>query len=161
MTCTVKRCTICKELKTLNDYSPAKEMRDGKASECKACHAERNRQYRKNNTQSSRESGKKWRDKNKDHCCKMRIKWCKNNRQKEIERTNRYMEKYPEKKRAVMDVRNAIRRGDMVRLPCEVCGLKRSHGHHDDYSRPLEVKWFCALHHKVYHMKLHQEGIEL
>jgi hypothetical protein len=45
----------------------------------------------------------------------------------------------------------AIRRGELVRQPCEVCGNPRSHAHHDDYSKPLEVRWLCAGHHKRWH----------
>ncbi len=40
------------------------------------------------------------------------------------------------------------RRGLLKRKPCEVCGtwdnLER---HHDDYSKPLEVRWLCRTHH--------------
>lgn len=33
-------------------------------------------------------------------------------------------------------------------LPCEVCGARNTHRHHDDISRPLEVRFLCPLHHK-------------
>lgn len=48
-------------------------------------------------------------------------------------------------------IRNRIYAGTMVRLPCEVCGDPKSHAHHEDYSKPLEVKWLCAKHHKEIH----------
>lgn len=48
-------------------------------------------------------------------------------------------------------VRNAIRRGDLQRLPCLVCGNQRSHAHHEDYSKPLDVLWFCQAHHVEHH----------
>ena len=50
-------------------------------------------------------------------------------------------------------VRNRIWRGEMKRMPCEVCGNPKSHAHHDDYSKPLDVKWLCAKHHKELHAK--------
>lgn len=45
----------------------------------------------------------------------------------------------------------AIRRGDLVRQPCEVCGNPRVDGHHDDYSQPLKVRWLCRSHHQLHH----------
>jgi hypothetical protein len=48
-------------------------------------------------------------------------------------------------------INNAIKRGFVTRLPCEICGNPRTHAHHDDYSKPLEVLWLCAKHHKEKH----------
>ena len=49
----------------------------------------------------------------------------------------------------------AIRRGEIIRGPCAVCGsTKNIHGHHEDYSKPLEVIWLCASHHKEIHKKI-------
>lgn len=57
----------------------------------------------------------------------------------------------PEKARAHNAVSNAIRCGKLKRKPCEVCGSERSHGHHHDYSKPLDVRWLCAAHHQAEH----------
>lgn len=54
-------------------------------------------------------------------------------------------------------VRNAIRRGDIKRQPCEVCGAIRVQAHHDDYSRPLDVRWLCPVHHAEHHAKARGE----
>lgn len=43
-----------------------------------------------------------------------------------------------------------IRRGKLQRQPCEVCGEK-AQMHHDDYSKPLKVRWFCRKHHLELH----------
>lgn len=45
-----------------------------------------------------------------------------------------------------------LRLGRLVRRPCEVCGLLDSQMHHDDYSKPLEVRWLC----RPCHLKLHK-----
>lgn len=66
-------------------------------------------------------------------------------------------DKFPEKVHARQQVRLAIARGDLIRKPCEVCGAERSQAHHDDYQKPLDVKWFCQPHHVVYHRSLKKE----
>jgi hypothetical protein len=45
----------------------------------------------------------------------------------------------------------AIRRGDLIRQPCQECGNPKGQAHHDDYSKPLEVIWLCAHHHRQQH----------
>jgi endogenous inhibitor of DNA gyrase (YacG/DUF329 family) len=36
--------------------------------------------------------------------------------------------------------------------PCEVCG-KKGERHHDNYDRPLEVRWLCRTHHSEVHRR--------
>lgn len=65
-----------------------------------------------------------------------------------------YSVAHPVETKARSAVNNAIKAGKLVRGPCEVCGsTKRIHGHHRDYSKPLEVQWLCASHHKAAHRK--------
>jgi ferredoxin len=38
--------------------------------------------------------------------------------------------------------------------PCEVCGdVLNVQAHHDDYDKPLEVRWLCRKHHQALHRK--------
>lgn len=48
-------------------------------------------------------------------------------------------------------VTRALSTGTLVRGPCEVCGEPRTHGHHDDYEKPLQVRWLCTRHHREIH----------
>lgn len=48
-------------------------------------------------------------------------------------------------------VEHEIKMGRMVRGRCEVCGADRVDGHHDDYAKPLEVRWLCRGHHLQLH----------
>ena len=43
-----------------------------------------------------------------------------------------------------------LRRGKIERQGCEVCGGS-AEMHHDDYSKPLEVRWLCRVHHLAHH----------
>lgn len=52
------------------------------------------------------------------------------------------------------EVMKAVGRGELVKPElCEECGFpirkEQLQGHHEDYSRPLEVRWLCLhCHHK-------------
>jgi ribosomal protein S27AE len=59
------------------------------------------------------------------------------------------------KARAIVRQRTnkAIKEGGLVRQPCEVCGAERVDAHHDDYARPLDIRWLCRSHHRQHHKK--------
>ena len=48
-------------------------------------------------------------------------------------------------------VRKAKTDGTLVQGPCEVCGELKTVAHHDDYDKPLEVRWLCHSHHQQWH----------
>ena len=59
-------------------------------------------------------------------------------------------------------VRRAVRRGELVPQPCETCGTTPTHGHHDDYSKPLDVRWLCrSCHYKAHHPTIELEPIDV
>lgn len=58
-----------------------------------------------------------------------------------------------DKYNARVAVGNAIRDGRLQRRPCEVCGA-RAEAHHEDYSKPLDVRWLCPKDHKARHREL-------
>lgn len=68
------------------------------------------------------------------------------------ERAHRHRDKYPERYMCRQITRNAIRRGALVRKPCEVCSRDKVEGHHDDYSLPLDIRWLCKKHHMALHL---------
>jgi hypothetical protein len=66
----------------------------------------------------------------------------------------RAIEKWPEHEAARKAVGDAVRAGRLIKLPCEVCGDPKSNGHHEDYSRQLDVIWLCRPCHDVEHERL-------
>lgn len=57
----------------------------------------------------------------------------------------------PEKFRAQWLAQRALQKGLIKQEPCEVCNSKNSQMHHDDYSKPYSVRWFCQKHHNNHH----------
>lgn len=45
-----------------------------------------------------------------------------------------------------------IKRGKLIKMPCEICGDKKTEMHHEDYDKPLSVRWFCRKHHMAKHI---------
>jgi hypothetical protein len=66
---------------------------------------------------------------------------------KNLEAVRRYKQRHPEKYRASVTLRCAIKARRLVRpTVCEACGgmSKRIEAHHEDYSKPLDVQWLCT-----------------
>lgn len=57
------------------------------------------------------------------------------------------------KYRAQYKAKNAITLGKIKRLPCETCGDEKSHAHHDDYLKIYDLRFLCARHHRLWHLK--------
>ena len=62
--------------------------------------------------------------------------------------------KHQKKHKARMKVYYAIKIGKLIRQNCEVCAKKESFAHHDDYNKPLDVRWLCRQHHEDYHHRI-------
>ena len=126
---------ICSEVKPLCEFYAHKGMTDGHLNKCKECTKKYISSHRRDN-EHVRE-----RDREKYHRSQ--------ERRESIQFTaNNWRNKNPEARKAHNAVARAKRNGKLIPLPCEVCGsIYRIHAHHDDYAKPLEVKWLCAKHH--------------
>lgn len=65
-----------------------------------------------------------------------------------------YKEKHPDRVKAHETISTALKRNKIKKMPCTVCGDKKSEAHHEDYSKPLDVTWLCRKHHREYDKKL-------
>jgi ribosomal protein S27AE len=66
-------------------------------------------------------------------------------------RRERDGDKFRKQNLARRKVYNAIQEGLLVRQPCEICGDEPADAHHDDYDKPLDVRWLCRKHHMQEH----------
>jgi hypothetical protein len=88
-------------------------------------------------------------------------KWSNSNPERRRITLQKQREKFPKKYKARTAFRNAIRDGKIQRQPCQKCGSLKAQGHHEDYSKPLEVVWLCTTHHAERHRELRAAGVEL
>lgn len=63
----------------------------------------------------------------------------------------RYYARNRNRLKATQRFKEALKSGKIVRQPCFVCGVSPAHGHHPDYSHPLDVVWLCPPHHREVH----------
>ena len=94
-----------------------------------------------------------WREKNPDRYRGGIRSWKAKNREKVNATQREYEARNREKIRAHQAVSRAVKRGDLVRPDaCSECGCDgKPHAHHDDYSRPLDVRWLCPGCHADQH----------
>jgi len=85
-------------------------------------------------------SDRKWREKNPEKCAARVARWQKANH---------------EKRRVHAFVCRQVRLGRIIRpKTCSQCGLGgRIEGHHEDYSKPLEIIWLCQKCHSALRRK--------
>lgn len=131
----MKTCFKCQRELPLSDFYKHKQMADGHLNKCKGCTKSDVKTHREENIERIREYDRK-----------------RGNRLP-VGYLKEYKEKYPNKYRAHQAVRKAVFRNELFREPCEVCGEPDTHAHHDDYLKPLNVRWLCAAHHSQWHIK--------
>ena len=82
--------------------------------------------------------------------------WKKNNIESVRKTRNKnrvtYNKAYPEKRKARRLVWKALKTSKLIKQPC-ACGCIEVQGHHEDYSKPLEVRWMCKPCHAKYHRR--------
>ena len=111
-------------------------MADGRLNKCKSCCKQEAIKNREKNIEYYREYDRK-----------------RGNRQGH-DYVKEYRNKYPKKHKAHNIVGKAIKSGKLFKEPCEECSeLKGVHAHHDDYDKPLNVRWLCPAHHRQWHEK--------
>lgn len=140
-----KHCNTCDTTKPCSEFGLRAASRDGLAAKCKECQ----KAYDKARLNDPKRVA-------------ARKAYQQTDAYRESKRAaqKRYRERYPHKRAAHIAVGNALRDGKLTRQPCEVCGNPKSEAHHDDYGKPLGVKWLCDTHHKARHIELREQGIE-
>jgi len=173
-----KVCIKCKVKKLVSEFWLYGGDRLGRRAKCKNCMKKDSEGWLKKdgNKEKRKEIAKKYRDRNPKKIYK-RIRKCimKNRdhyraygkkydekRVKEVpdklkewntKATEKYAKENLEKRIVYGIVQEALRSGELIRPNrCSRCNKKcKPQGHHEDYSKPLEVEWLCDLCHKDIH----------
>lgn len=147
-------CSICEESKGLDHFYDHPAGKHGKLNRCKPCHRAAIKKNRE-------EKADYYRDYEKHrgmqpHRVAQRLAYQQTPEGKiaVLRARGKWLERNPVKRSAQVAVGNAVRDGKLEKpLCCEECEKpsKRIHGHHDDYSKPLEVRWLCPGCHTAWH----------
>lgn len=134
----MKKCFKCGLKKDRSEFYQHPQMADGLLGKCKEC--------TKKDVKKDREESEHAReyDRIRAKTKTRKILVAKLQRKRRAE--------HPEKNKAYMKVYRAIKKGILTRENC-FCGQK-AEAHHDDYSKPLDVKWLCKRHHEKRHQEL-------
>ena len=138
-----KQCFRCGLKKSLSQFYRHPRMADGHLNKCKACaKIDVSKNYRVNI----------------DHYVNYERARAKLPKRKELRLKTQQKRRLlrPGRYRAANAVSNAIRDGRLMRLACEICG-GTAQAHHDDYRKPLDVRWLCRAHHLAVHGKVSRE----
>ena len=137
----MKRCFKCGEEKEITEFYKHPMMADGHLGKCKEC--------------TKRDVHENYDLKFEKYREYERERFLDQDRKKKIIEYHRKMRMLNRiKYKARQAVGNAIRDGLIEREPCEVCGAHDSQAHHDDYSKPLLIRWLCFVHHRLTHGQL-------
>jgi len=131
----MKKCFKCSEEKESKEFYKHKQMKDGCLNKCKDCTKKDAYELRHNSNSRERI---------------LAYDRIRGNRQSK-EYLALYREQNPKIYKAHTIVNNAMRGKKLFKEGCEVCGEDRTHAHHDDYNKPLNVRWLCAAHHRQWH----------
>ena len=149
----MKVCRECKTEKPLSDFYKHPEMADGHLNKCAVCVKSGVAKHREANLEKIREYDRK--RSNQPHRVDARNKYIKTEAGKKAKKKAKdaYNKRHPMKYAAHVITNNYVRDGKLIPESfCSACNsTEKIEGHHDDYTKPLDVRWLCEKCHKEWH----------
>jgi hypothetical protein len=136
---TAKTCRGCSASLPLSDFYKHAQMADGHLNFCVKCVKARVSKHREQHGERIRAYDRE------------RAK--RPHRKAQLRSLIERHQQDPQRRIAHQMTSNAIRDGKLTRPDtCSTCGKQcKPEGHHDDYSKPLEVRWLCRSCHCRHH----------
>jgi hypothetical protein len=149
----MKTCRECNVEKPLSEFYAHAKMTDGHLNKCKQCVKERISRYAKANPDKKKQWAKNYA--NSEAGLKRAKAYLSTERGKAVRknRMDNYRKNHPIRDRARYLVSYEIKCGRLIRPEvCSCCNAEcKPHGHHDNYTKPLDVTWLCEPCHKQWH----------
>jgi len=149
----MKVCRECQMEKPLSDFYKHPRMADGHLNKCATCVKTRIEKHRQENIERIREYDKQ--RGNEPHRVEARKQYIKTEAGKQAKKRamDAYRKRHPLRYASHMIVQKAVLDGDLLKASnCSVCdSTEKIEGHHDDYTKPMEVRWLCESCHKEWH----------
>lgn len=168
----MKKCSTCKEQKTLDSFNKNSRSPDGHSRECRECKkagALRRKlanpeEYRRRQQECDKRSYYKHIEKRR----KKSREWNRANPERRAENERRYRALDPIRSSSIIKryqvsnphvmaahaaVKAGVRHGLLRKHPCWVCGAQKVEAHHSSYAEDmrLDVVWLCHKHHLECH----------
>lgn len=154
----MKKCNQCGIEKEFTEFQIRRASKDGFTARCKKCLSEYDKKrFKEDPKVKARHKAYQKTEAGKEAMNRARRKYVENNKDKIAEICKKYRENNKKKYQCHGIVAYAIKCGNLTSKPCEVCGERKVEGHHDDYDKPLEVRWLCRKHHAEWH-RINGEG---
>ena len=133
----------------LSEFYRDKHHAKGRTYICKVCGRKKDKRYYQIKSEEIKKRNKDIYLRDREHRLEIAHLWVVNNPDKVREIRRRSYKKSPEKYKARQLVREEIRKGNIKRGACSMCGKEKAEAHHPDYSKPLDIMWLCRFHHGV------------
>lgn len=176
-------CKRCKEEKDDSQFGKLKCSKDGINPRCRKCccdSVERSKkspeaiankakyisEWQKRNKDKNNAKCRRWYEKNLERAREKTLEATRkylqtdNGRKKRNQRSQKWDNENPEKRRVHDRTMYAVKTGKLIRPDsCSKCFKKcKPHAHHEDYSKAFDVIWLCStchffLHHESKHYR--------
>lgn len=133
-----KYCRWCEQDRSIDEFYKHPQMKGGRVNKCTTCCKDAMHEVYKENKPhyAAYEKARGSTDKRKAQAIV-------------YQKTRRAKNDGKDKARQLVNFE--IQMGRLERQPCEVCQEPDAEAHHDDYSKPLDIRWLCFKHHREHH----------
>lgn len=148
-----KTCGIIKPISEFNLQRNAGALVVLPRRKCRTCEQAVTRQWRRAHPERMKLQVRNYNDRHRAAVTRRIRDYVAQHAEQRKKTTKAWDERNRDKRRAQSALRNAVRVGRIIRMPCEKCGNSKSEAHHEDYGKPLEVNWLCRRCHGLKHRK--------